>query len=382
MSARCAWTSGCSDSSLPNCRRRGDERRAPRRARAAPCRPPPRRPRPGTRRASRSASFMPCPTSPIRADAGSATPRSSSAPIGCAAIAASGRTVTPGASSGSQNAVSPRVAARRVDRRDHHRVVGDPEVRDEQLVAVEPVAVGGLGRPGRDRRDVRAGLGLGQRERRDPAAARERRQLGALLRRARGPDRVRPQPLAHEDRVGARRHVAQHLARQAHRAQVDRRPGRRSARGTTSSNSPASASAATAARSRAGIVGVRPGRFDRRERRRRRAQPLGQPDVGLGEEHRQVIARQLHPSQEYSPRNGTASSRCRAYGTKELPASAPLACHMIRPRPLRELQEPPACHAPPGAAHGAGWTQRMREEQRAAGHAPAVADRPCRSLHG
>jgi hypothetical protein len=50
---------------------------------------------------------MPWPTSPIRADAGTTAPRSASAPIGCAAIAIIGSTVTPGASSGNQNAVSP-----------------------------------------------------------------------------------------------------------------------------------------------------------------------------------------------------------------------------------------------------------------------------------
>jgi len=50
---------------------------------------------------------MPCPTAPIRADAGSITPRSSSAPIGCGAIATIGLIVTPGVASGTQNAVSP-----------------------------------------------------------------------------------------------------------------------------------------------------------------------------------------------------------------------------------------------------------------------------------
>ena len=39
--------------------------------------------------------------------AGTTTPRSSSAPIGCGAVAVIGLTVTPGASSGTQNAVSP-----------------------------------------------------------------------------------------------------------------------------------------------------------------------------------------------------------------------------------------------------------------------------------
>ena len=54
-----------------------------------------------------SASFMPCPSSPIRALAGTITPRSSSPPIGCGAIAVIGTTLMPGASSGIQNAVSP-----------------------------------------------------------------------------------------------------------------------------------------------------------------------------------------------------------------------------------------------------------------------------------
>ncbi len=53
------------------------------------------------------ASFMPCPTAPTRALAGTTTPRSSSAPSGCGAIGSSFLTVTPGASSGTQNAVSP-----------------------------------------------------------------------------------------------------------------------------------------------------------------------------------------------------------------------------------------------------------------------------------
>ena len=131
------------------------------------------------------ASFMPCPTSPIRALAGIVTPRSSSAPIGCARDRGQRLEVTPGASSGTQNAVSPPLPSAGSVGRDHGRVIGDAEVRDEQLVAVEPVAIGRRRGARRDRRDIAAGLGLGERERRDAGAAREREQMLPLLARCR-----------------------------------------------------------------------------------------------------------------------------------------------------------------------------------------------------
>ena len=188
-----------------------------------------------------------------------------------------------------------------VDCRDHRRVIGDPEVRDEQLVAVEPVAVRGRRGTRLDRGDVAARLGLGQRECGDPSTARVRRDLRTLDVVAGEQQRVDAEALHREDRIGARRDVAEHLACEAQRARSitphrpsaallagtesrrsitphhrsaallagteSRRsitPHRRSAallagRGSrpsiepaTSSNSPAVASASTAARSRCG----------------------------------------------------------------------------------------------------------------------------------
>ena len=80
----------------------------------------------------------------------------------------------------------PAGARRLAGAREHHVMVGDAAVRDPGLFAVEPEmrAVGCRGR--RHRRDVGAGLRLGQREGRDRLAVAHRRQIAALqLRRSR-----------------------------------------------------------------------------------------------------------------------------------------------------------------------------------------------------
>jgi hypothetical protein len=93
-----------------------------------------------------------------------------------------------------------------------------------------------------------------------------------------------------EDRVGARRDVPQHLARQAHRAGIDasallagarhhelEQPGPGQRRGR----------AAIAHR----VVGPRARRLDRLDLGHHRAQPLGELAVAVVEEHREVVAR-------------------------------------------------------------------------------------------
>ena len=72
------------------------------------------------------------------------------------------------------------------------------------------------------RRDIRAGLGLGQRERADRLAARDPRQVARLLRRrAVEADRARAQALHREREVGQARMARERFADQADCARVD-----------------------------------------------------------------------------------------------------------------------------------------------------------------
>jgi hypothetical protein len=103
--------------------------------------------------------------------------------------------------------------------REHRVEVGDAAVGDPRLGAGEqPVRVRGRGH----RRDVRAGRGLRQGERRDRLAGGHARQVArALLLRAEQRDRPRPEALHGEREVGQGVAVGQRLARDAQRANVD-----------------------------------------------------------------------------------------------------------------------------------------------------------------
>ena len=70
-----------------------------------------------------------------------------------------------------------RALARLAGAREHDVEVGDAAVGDPGLLAVEHVGVAVLARGARHRRDVGAGVRLGQRERRDRLAARDARQV-------------------------------------------------------------------------------------------------------------------------------------------------------------------------------------------------------------
>ena len=96
-----------------------------------------------------------------------------------------------------------RVTGLRVGHREHDVEVGDPEVRDPVLGAVDHPLVAVLDRLGEHPARVRAGLGLRQRERRRPLAAGAARQEALLeLLGSEQPDRERAELLHHQDQRG------------------------------------------------------------------------------------------------------------------------------------------------------------------------------------
>ena len=101
-------------------------------------------------------------------------------------------------------------------------VVGDGDVGDERLLAVEHPRVAVAPGGGAQRGDVAAGLGLGEAEGADALAGEHARQAAAPLRLAPGEDeRIRAQALHREDGVGERRDLAERLADEHERAHVD-----------------------------------------------------------------------------------------------------------------------------------------------------------------
>jgi hypothetical protein len=175
-------------------------------------------------------------------------------------------------------------AGRGIDGRHDRRDRRQPEVRDEHLLAGQAVAVSVGDRPRGDRRDVAAGLGLGQGEGRDRATGRQVGQPRPLRGVARGQDRVAAQPLDREDRVGAGVDPAQELAGQAQRARPDLAVGRRHQREQPGLGQ---------GRHRRAIAGRLIGRvLGGGQPRRRRPQPLGQRAVAVVDEPRQVVGRQ------------------------------------------------------------------------------------------
>ena len=96
-----------------------------------------------------------------------------------------------------------RVTGLRVGHREHHVEVGDPQVRDPVLGAVDHPLVAVRHRLGQHPSGVRAGVGLRQRERRRPLAAGATRQEPLLeLVGSEQPDREGPELLDHQDQRG------------------------------------------------------------------------------------------------------------------------------------------------------------------------------------
>ena len=105
--------------------------------------------------------------------------------------------------------------------REDHVHIGDPGVRDQMFLAVEYPRVAIARRGRRERRDIRAGVGLGHRKARHRSAVCDRRQPPIALRRcAREADRGAAQSLKRHDGVGQRAHRRDDLAHDAHRTKV------------------------------------------------------------------------------------------------------------------------------------------------------------------
>ena len=106
------------------------------------------------------------------------------------------------------------------DREDRHEV-RDGAVADEPFRAGEDVVVAIADGLGPDRPDVRARLGLGQRERDEVFPGREPRQPArVLLERAGEDDRQRRELVDREDQAGRRARPAELLDREADRQQI------------------------------------------------------------------------------------------------------------------------------------------------------------------
>ncbi len=109
----------------------------------------------------------------------------------------------------------------RIGHREDRQQVGYRAVADEALGARDDVVVPVADRPGADRPDVRAGLGLGHGERDEMLARCEPRQPAlVLLRRAGHHDRQRRELVHGEDQAGRRARPAELLDRQADGQQV------------------------------------------------------------------------------------------------------------------------------------------------------------------
>ena len=128
----------------------------------------------------------------------------------------------PGRVRGHHEGRDPLVALRWVGRGKHGIEIGETGVRDEGLGAREHVTRAVPPRARRDRRGVRAGLDLGQREGRH-GPARERRGDPAVLERAVAgkENRDGAEGLQREHRVGERGGACQRFAHQTCGAQIE-----------------------------------------------------------------------------------------------------------------------------------------------------------------